>query len=83
MCISVSQEYFDNPDRFPYEDVTKSSTITDAQTGLSVFGTREQRQAAHSKQGAFDDKKIAARFAAFAAAIFGSGKIIGDAYGCV
>lgn len=71
MCISLKQEYFDNPKRFPYEDVTESATISKDQTGLSVFGIREKNDASNGQQK-FNTNVLAAGFANIVQKVFGS-----------
>lgn len=71
MCISSKQQYFDNPKRFPYEDVTESATISKGQTGLSVFGIRE-KNAASNGQKKFNTDVLAAGFANIVQSVFGA-----------
>lgn len=44
-CISVGQQYFDNPNRFPYDDVTKTTTMTSDLSGLSAYGQKLENAA--------------------------------------
>lgn len=80
MCISLQQEYFDNPKRFPYEDVTEAQTISDDQTGLSAYGIRLKRESQNGNSAVFDTNKLAAGFAEILEKIFGSGNIVADGF---
>lgn len=56
-CISLNQEYFNNPKRFPYEDRKESTTVSDEQNGKSSYANRVARNK-KKNGGRFDVMKL-------------------------